>query len=84
MSLDSLFLSLPLHCALYSMAARMKVEDQCCKSKAVLGYDLFRPKRTAVTILSSPFLPEEAREKKDFLWVEGVHKMGRRRDLSGG
>lgn len=38
------------------MAARMKVEDRCCKSKAVPGYDLFRPKRTAVTIHSSFFL----------------------------
>lgn len=34
------------------MAARMKVEDWCCKTEAVQRYDLFRPKRTVVTILS--------------------------------
>lgn len=56
------------------MAARMKVEDRCCKkkAKAALGYDLFRPERTAVTILSSPFLPGEARDKREFFfWVGG-------------
>ena len=54
------------------MAARMKVEDRCCKkAKAALGYDLFRPERTAVTILSSPFLPGEARDKRDFFFLGG-------------
>lgn len=54
------------------MAARMKVEDRCCKkAKAALGYDLFRPERTAVTILSSPFLPGEARDKRDFFFGGG-------------
>lgn len=69
MSLDSLFLLLPLPSALSFMAARMKVDDQCCKSKAVLGYDLFRPKRTAVTIVASLFfsLPEEARDEGCFM-----------------
>lgn len=46
------------------MAARMKVEDLCCKSKAVLSNDLFRPERTAVTILSFLFCQrrQETRE----------------------
>ena len=73
------------------MAARMKVEDRCCKkAKAALGYDLFRPERTAVTILSSPFLPGEARDKRDSFFFGGgdVHKMGngkeRRRDVKRG
>lgn len=57
------------------MVARMKVEDRCCKSKAVLGYDLFRPKRAVVTIPS--FLPGETRDKRqerfgEVEWVGGV------------
>lgn len=63
------------------MVARMKVEDRCCKSKAVLGYDLFRPKRAVVTIPS--FLPGETRDKRDLgRWngEGGVSRMGGKRD----
>lgn len=41
--------------ALAFMPGRMKAEDRCYKSKAVPDYNLFRPQRTAVTILSPVF-----------------------------
>lgn len=41
--------------ALSFMPGRMKAEDRCYKSKAVPDYNLFRPQRTAVTILSPVF-----------------------------
>lgn len=40
------------------------MEDRCYKSKAVPGYDLFRPKRTAVTILSSFFARRGKRKER--------------------
>lgn len=59
------------------MPGRMKVEDRCYKSKAVLDYDLFMPQRTAVTILSPCFffffhffsLPGEAKESFGVGWA---------------
>lgn len=65
------------------MVARMKVEDRCCKSKAVLGYDLFRPKRTVVTILSHPFCQE--RQETREIWGGGTGRgvlaeWGKKRD----
>lgn len=50
------------------MPTRIKEEDPCSKSEAVLGHDLFRPKRTMVTIPSCIFVLTEAREISGWGW----------------